>query len=138
MENIIKAIQEKKATVIDVRSQMEFDTEHFPGALHIPLETVGDEAAKIAVDSVKEFIEIACEFAGLDFKWHETDNEMETKLLVNDKVIMEISEKYYRPAEVDLLYGDSIETRKLINWEPKVTFRQLVKKMIDNDIKLLE
>ena len=88
--------------------------------------------------SVKEFIEIACEFAGLDFKWHETDNEMETKLLVNDKVIMEISEKYYRPAEVDLLYGDSIETRKLINWEPKVTFRQLVKKMIDNDIKLLE
>ena len=49
MENIIKAIQEKKATVIDVRSQMEFDTEHFPGALHIPLETVGDEAAKIAV-----------------------------------------------------------------------------------------
>ncbi len=47
MENIIKAIQEKKATVIDVRSQMEFDMEHFPGALHIPLETVGDEAAKI-------------------------------------------------------------------------------------------
>ena len=42
MENIIKAIQEKKATVIDVRSQMEFDMEHFPGALHIPLETVGD------------------------------------------------------------------------------------------------
>ena len=48
MENIIKAIQEKKATVIDVRSQMEFDMEHFPGALHIPLETVGDEASKIA------------------------------------------------------------------------------------------
>ena len=48
MENIIKAIKEKKATVIDVRSQMEFDMEHFPGALNIPLETVGDEAAKIA------------------------------------------------------------------------------------------
>jgi phage shock protein E len=47
MENIIKAIQENKATVIDVRSQMEFDMEHFPGALNIPLETVVDEVAKI-------------------------------------------------------------------------------------------
>jgi phage shock protein E len=47
MENIIKAIQSKKATVIDVRSQMEFEMEHFPGAIHIPLETISDEAAKI-------------------------------------------------------------------------------------------
>lgn len=90
------------------------------------------------IHTVKEFIEIACEFAGLDFKWHETDNALETKLMVNDKVVMEISEKYYRPAEVDLLFGDSTETRKLINWEPKVTFKELVKKMIENDIKLLE
>jgi GDPmannose 4,6-dehydratase len=88
--------------------------------------------------TVKEFIECACEFANLDFKWHETGNELETKLLVNDKVIMEISEKYYRPADVDSLYGDSTETRKILNWEPKVSFKQLVKKMVENDIKLLE
>ena len=86
--------------------------------------------------SVKEFIEIACKYAELDFKWYETDKELETKLMVNDKIIMEISEKYYRPAEVNLLYGDSSETRKLINWEPKVSFEQLVKKMVDNDIFL--
>ena len=47
MKNIIKAIQENKATVIDVRSQIEFDMEHFPGALNIPLETVMNEVAKI-------------------------------------------------------------------------------------------
>lgn len=47
MENVIKAIQAKEATVIDVRSQMEFDMEHFPGALNIPLEAIADEAAKI-------------------------------------------------------------------------------------------
>lgn len=48
MENILKAIKEKKATIIDVRSQMEYDMEHFPGALNIPLETIGNEATKIA------------------------------------------------------------------------------------------
>lgn len=45
---MIEAIQAKKATVIDVRSQMEFDMEHFPGALHIPLEIIADEAANIS------------------------------------------------------------------------------------------
>jgi GDP-mannose 4,6-dehydratase len=89
------------------------------------------------IHTVKEFIEIACEYAGLAFKWHETGNDLETKLLVNGKVILEISDKYYRPAEVDLLFGESTETRKILNWEPKVSFKQLVKKMIDNDIQLL-
>lgn len=90
------------------------------------------------IHTVKEFIELSCEFAGLDYKWHETGNDLETKLMINNKVVMEISDKYYRPAEVDLLYGDSTETRKMINWKPKVSFQQLVKKMIENDIKLLE
>jgi GDPmannose 4,6-dehydratase len=51
---------------------------------------------------------------------------------------MEISEELYRPAEVDLLYGDSLETIKLLNWKPKVSFNELIKKMVDNDIKLLK
>lgn len=88
--------------------------------------------------TIKEFIELTCKFAELDFKWQETDNEFETKLLVNNKIVMQISEKFYRPAEVELLYGDSTETRKVLNWEPKVSFNELVKKMIENDIKLLE
>jgi phage shock protein E len=40
MENIIKAIKNKTATIIDVRSPMEFESEHFPGAQNIPLEEV--------------------------------------------------------------------------------------------------
>ena len=88
--------------------------------------------------TVREFIELSCKFAGLEFRWEETDNELETKLLLNDEVIMEISEEFYRPAEVDLLYGDSFETMEVLNWKPKVSFLDLVKKMVDNDIKLLE
>ena len=87
--------------------------------------------------TIKEFIELACEYAGLDYKWQEDGDDMNTVLLVNDEIIMNINEKYYRPAEVDLLYGDSTETRKAINWEPKVGFKDLVKKMVLHDLSLL-
>jgi GDPmannose 4,6-dehydratase len=87
--------------------------------------------------TVREFIELSCKFAGLDFEWKENENELETKLLVDGKVIMEISEEYYRPAEVDLLFGDSLETMRVLNWKPKVSFNELVKKMVDNDIYLI-
>ncbi len=92
--------------------------------------------------TVKEFIELACDAADLQYKWIENGNELDTKLCIytplGDKVALEISEKYYRPAEVDLLYGCSKETREVLNWEPKVSFKELVQKMVKHDIKLLE
>lgn len=87
--------------------------------------------------SVKEFIEISCKYAGLKYEWYENNNELDTKLLVNGQIIMKISEKYYRPAEVNLLLGDSKETKKELNWKPKVSFNEMIEKMIKNDIKLL-
>lgn len=48
MTHLIESIKEKKATIIDVRSQLEFDAEHFPDALNIPLENVQDAASKIS------------------------------------------------------------------------------------------
>jgi phage shock protein E len=47
MENIIKAIKNKTATIIDVRSPMEFESEHFPGAQNIPLEEVNLKITEI-------------------------------------------------------------------------------------------
>jgi GDPmannose 4,6-dehydratase len=89
--------------------------------------------------TVKEFLELACEYAGLDVEWYIDESEpLKTKLLYNGKVIMYINEELYRPAEVDLLLGDSNETRKEIDWEPKIKFKELVKKMIEWDIKFLD
>jgi GDPmannose 4,6-dehydratase len=48
---------------------------------------------------------------------------------------MQINEKFYRPAEVDLLLGDSTLARKELNWEPKIPFDELVKRMVENDLK---
>ena len=89
--------------------------------------------------TVKEFIDLTCEYADLSVTWEiDEEDPLKTVLLYNGTPIVKINEKYYRPAEVDLLFGDSNETRKTIGWTPKISFNQLVKKMIEWDINLLE
>jgi len=89
--------------------------------------------------SVKEFIDIVCEYLQLDVKWHIDELEpLNTKLIYNNEIpIITISEKLYRPAEVDLLWGDCKETMQELNWKPKLDFRGLIKKMIDWDLELI-
>jgi GDPmannose 4,6-dehydratase len=70
--------------------------------------------------SVKEFCEIAFNHVGLDYKQY----------VVQDQ-------RYYRPAEVDLLISDPAKARKVLGWEPKVGFAQLVRMMVDADIERL-
>ncbi|MBI5934910.1 MAG: GDP-mannose 4,6-dehydratase [Chloroflexi bacterium] len=70
--------------------------------------------------SVQEFCEIAFGRVDLDYKKH---------------VI--VDERYYRPAEVDLLISDPSKAAKVLGWEPKVTFKQLVEMMVDSDMKRL-
>lgn len=70
--------------------------------------------------SVREFCEIAFGHAGLDYK----------EYVVQD-------ERFYRPAEVDLLISDPTKARATLGWEPSVTFKELVTMMVDADIKRL-
>jgi len=71
--------------------------------------------------SVREFLEVAFGHVGLDWnKFVETDT------------------RYYRPAEVDLLIGDYAKAKKRLGWEPKTRFKDLVKLMVDADVKLLD
>ena len=90
------------------------------------------------IHTVKEFIELACESAELNYEWKNLDDELNIKLFVDGFEILNISKDFYRPAEVDLLYGDSTESRLVLNWEPKISFRELVDRMVKNDIKLLK
>ena len=53
------------------------------------------------------------------------------------KKIVEISKKYFRPTEVELLIGDSSKAKEKIGWEPKVEFKELVKDMVTSDFKNL-
>ena len=50
-------------------------------------------------------------------------------------MIIEVDSKYFRPAEVDLLLGDATKAKTILGWEPKVKFKELVKRMMQHDIK---
>ena len=51
---------------------------------------------------------------------------------------VEIDKRYYRPTEVELLLGDPGKAKKVLQWEPKITFKELAKMMVDADMKLAE
>ncbi len=70
--------------------------------------------------SIRELCEVA--FGYLDLDWRE--------YVVQD-------ERFYRPAEVDLLVGDASKARRVLGWEPQVSFEELVKMMVDADMALL-
>ena len=50
---------------------------------------------------------------------------------------MEIDPRYFRPAEVDLLIGDASKAKRILGWQPKTKFKELVHLMVDADIKAL-
>jgi GDPmannose 4,6-dehydratase len=68
--------------------------------------------------SVREFLDVAFSHAGLD--WRE---------------YVEISPRYFRPAEVDLLMGDASKAKRLLGWQPTIGFEALVRLMVDADIE---
>jgi GDPmannose 4,6-dehydratase len=87
--------------------------------------------------TIREFVERAFDYAGIKGNWSFDGNtEPENEIFSKDtgEVLMRINPKFYRPAEVDILLGDSSLARKELNWQPKTPFEQLVKKMVENDI----
>jgi GDPmannose 4,6-dehydratase len=85
--------------------------------------------------SVKDFINECVNYLKIKTKW--AGKGMNEKLinLDNKKTIIKINKKFFRPAEVDLLIGDSSKANKSLKWKSKITFKQLVIDMIDNEIK---
>jgi len=84
--------------------------------------------------TIKEFVEESCKSIGWNVNWV-GEGANEKGVLDNGLTIIEIDEKYYRPAEVDVLLGDCTKAKSELNWEPKVKFKELVKIMMDNDIQ---
>jgi GDPmannose 4,6-dehydratase len=85
--------------------------------------------------SVREFVEKAFALKGFSIKWRgEGIDEVGYDENTGRELIF-VSEKYFRPAEVEELLGDSTKARTELGWEPKVSFDDLVKRMVDKDCK---
>ena len=50
---------------------------------------------------------------------------------------MVVDERYFRPTEVETLVGDATKAKEKLNWSPKISFEELVKEMVDEDLKLV-
>jgi len=84
--------------------------------------------------TIKEFADKAFLFAGIEGYWT-GENENQTYISKDGKTLIKINPKFYRPAEVELLLGDSTKARKELNWQPKILFDNLIKKMVISDIE---
>lgn len=87
--------------------------------------------------TVREFCEKAFICAGIELAWEgEGTNEkgIDNK---SGKVLIKLDSKFYRPSEVDLLLGNPSKAKQKLGWNPKVTFDELVRMMVESDIKAL-
>ena len=79
--------------------------------------------------SVREFVDIAAPFFSLNIEWKGEGIEEEGIDKTTGRSIIKVSDKYFRPTEVDSLLGDASKAKEKLGWEPKITFEQLVEDM---------
>jgi GDPmannose 4,6-dehydratase len=84
--------------------------------------------------SVRDFINEAAKNLDMNIVWK--SKNLEEVGSYNGKDIIKVDPKYFRPTEVEALLGDASKAKKKLNWSPKITFNQLVKEMVDEDLKL--
>ncbi|MBT3539016.1 GDP-mannose 4,6-dehydratase [Candidatus Parcubacteria bacterium] len=82
--------------------------------------------------SPREFVEESCKLLDIDLEWTGKGLKEKGRDKKSGKTIIEIDSKYFRPTEVDLLIGDGSKAKKVLDWEPKVRFKDLVKIMVDD------
>jgi len=88
--------------------------------------------------SVREFVEKAFEEIGVELKWEGAGVEEKGKDSATGKTLIQIDPRYFRPTEVEFLRGDPGKARKKLGWEPKVSFDDLVRMMVREDLKEAE
>ena len=86
--------------------------------------------------SVKNFIQLACKSIGWgELKWIGKGLDEIGVRESDNKVIVRIDERYFRPSEVEALLGDSRKANEKLNWWPKISLEELIKEMVDFDMK---
>lgn len=88
--------------------------------------------------TVREFTSLAFAEVGIELEWHGEGIEEKGVDKVTGKVLVEVDPKYFRPAEVEQLLGNPTKAKNVLGWNPrKTSFEQLVKIMVDADMKLV-
>ena len=84
--------------------------------------------------SVREFVEKAAPYFGMNIEWQFTEDGNEVGIDKNSGLVRVIVDsKYFRPSEVETLLGDATKAKQKLGWEPKISFDQLVEEMCINE-----
>jgi GDPmannose 4,6-dehydratase len=86
--------------------------------------------------SVRDFINEAAKNLDMKIEWRGRGEEEIG--FFNGKDIIIVDKKYFRPTEVETLLGNASKAKEKLNWHPKISFEQLVKEMVDEDLRLLK
>ena len=87
---------------------------------------------------VREFVQKAFKTAGIDVEFSGEGVSEIGKDRTTGKVIVKVNPKFFRPAEVELLYGDPSKAEKVLGWKREISFDQLIERMVKNDLTLVE
>jgi GDPmannose 4,6-dehydratase len=85
---------------------------------------------------VREFVELAFGEVGRKIEWRGKGVDETGIDAKSGKTVVRIDPVYFRPTEVDLLVGDASKAHKKLGWQPKTTFKQLVKEMVAGDLAI--
>ncbi len=83
--------------------------------------------------SVREFVEEAFKAIDMPITWQGTDKEEVG--LFQGKIVVKVSPKYFRPADVEHLHGDCTKAKTQLGWQPRISFNELVKIMVQSDLQ---
>ena len=86
--------------------------------------------------SVREFVERAFGEAGISVEWSGSGVDEKGRNAATGEILVEVDPAYFRPTEVELLLGDPSKAKRDLGWEPKVTFPELVRRMVLSDLDL--
>lgn len=88
--------------------------------------------------SVREFVEESCKNLDIDIEWKGKGIDEKGVDRKTGNIIIEVNQKYFRPAEVDMLIGDPSKAERKLGWKAKTKFKELVKIMLDADMDILK
>jgi GDPmannose 4,6-dehydratase len=88
--------------------------------------------------SVREFAEAAFRHAGIGIEWRGVGVDEKGVDVSTGKVLIEIDTRYFRPTEVDLLQGNPEKAERVLGWKRKVSFDDLVRRMIEYDVRIVD
>lgn len=84
--------------------------------------------------TVRDFVEEACSNLGFDIQWRGEGIEEKGVDKKSGRTLIEVDEKYFRPAEVETLLGDASKANNLLGWKPRTSFEELVREMCESDL----